>query len=82
MINGIDQKGLSANLLKEFVKNRINESLEQIGYKKIFSVDEKQIEDTLWFDEEVLGNSSTDFFNSRPVEYSKGNKSFDEDDLF
>ena len=82
MINGIREQGLSADLLKEFVKNRINESLEQIGYKKIFDVDNDHIKDTLWFDEEVLGNSATDFFNSRPVEYSKGNKSFDEDDLF
>ena len=40
------------------------------------------VEKTLWFDEEVLGNSSTDFFHSRPTEYSKANKSFDEDDLF
>jgi hypothetical protein len=82
MINGIKEEGLSSDLLKEFVKSRLNDSLEQIGYKKIFEVDNEQLEDTLWFDEEVLGNSATDFFNSRPVEYSKGNKSFDEDDLF
>jgi ribonucleoside-diphosphate reductase beta chain len=36
----------------------------------------------MWFDEDVLGNSATDFFFKRPVEYSKKDKSFDEDDLF
>lgn len=82
MINGIEDENLNARLLKEFVKNRINESLQQIGYKKIFEVEESIVEKTLWFDEEVLGNSSTDFFHSRPTEYSKANKSFDEDDLF
>lgn len=82
MINGIDDDNLNAPLLKEFVKNRINESLEQIGYKKIFEIDEEIVAKTTWFDEEVLGNSSTDFFHSRPTEYSKANKSFDEDDLF
>ena len=82
MINGIQDDKLNAPLLKEFVKNRINESLEQIGYKKIFEIDEEMVAKTTWFDEEVLGNSSTDFFHQRPTEYSKANKSFDEDDLF
>lgn len=82
MINGMDDDKLNAPLLKEFVKNRINDSLEQIGYKRIFEVDEAMVEKTVWFDEEVLGNTSTDFFHSRPTEYSKANKSFDEDELF
>lgn len=82
MINGVEDDNLNAPLLKEFVKNRINESLDQIGYKKIFEVDEELIQKTIWFDEEVLGNSSVDFFHSRPTEYSKANKSFDEDELF
>lgn len=82
MVNGIDEELLSAKILKEFVKNRINDSLSQIGYKKIFEVDEKMLEKTVWFDEEVLGNMMSDFFACRPTEYSKSNKSFDEDDLF
>jgi ribonucleoside-diphosphate reductase beta chain len=34
MVNGYNEKGISAPILKEFIKNRINESLEQIGFKK------------------------------------------------
>lgn len=82
MINGIDEKSLSAPILKEFIKNRINESLIQIGFKKVFKIDEDMLSLTTWFDEELLGNNMTDFFHSRPTEYSKKNQSFGEDDLF
>lgn len=82
MVNGINQEGLSAAILKEFVKNRINDSLKQIGFSKAFEVDNELLKSTTWFEEELLGNNMTDFFHSRPVEYSKKNQSFTEDDLF
>jgi ribonucleoside-diphosphate reductase beta chain len=82
MINGIDEKSLSAPILKEFIKNRINESLIQIGFKKVFKIDEDMLSSTMWFSEELLGNNMTDFFSSRPVEYSKKNQCFDESELF
>lgn len=82
MVNGIQEKGLNANILKEFIKNRINESLKQIGFKQPFEVDKTLLSDTIWFEEELLGNNMTDFFSSRPVEYSKKNQSFSEEDLF
>jgi ribonucleotide reductase beta subunit family protein with ferritin-like domain len=40
------------------------------------------LEDTMWFEEELMGNNATDFFHSRPVEYSKNSQTFDADDLF
>ena len=82
MVNGIQQEGLTAEILKEFIKNRINQSLNNIGFKSAFEVDKELISSTVWFDEELLGNNQTDFFHSRPVDYSKSNQSFDEDDLF
>jgi ribonucleoside-diphosphate reductase beta chain len=82
MVNGINEEGLSAAILKEFIKNRINESLSQINFPKVFKIDEELLSSTTWFDEELLGNNMTDFFHSRPVEYSKKNQSFSEDDLF
>ena len=82
IVNGIQKDLMSAAILKEFVKSRINESLDQIGFKKIFDIDQDLISRTTWFDEEVLGNMMTDFFASRPTEYSKSNKSFSEEDLF
>tara|TARA_R110002153_G_scaffold43986_4_gene124171 strand:+ start:35028 stop:35999 length:972 start_codon:yes stop_codon:yes gene_type:complete len=82
MMNGYNEKGISAPILKEFIKNRINESLEQIGFRKVFDVDEKLLVNTIWFEEELLGNNATDFFHTRPVEYSKNSQTFDPDDLF
>jgi ribonucleoside-diphosphate reductase beta chain len=82
MINGIQEDGLTAPIVKEFIKNRINQSLVQIGFKKAFEVDSEIIKKTKWFEEELLGNNMTDFFHSRPVEYSKKNQSFGEEDLF
>ena len=82
MVNGIQEEGLTAEILKEFIKNRINDSLTQIGFKTAFEVDKDLIASTVWFDEELLGNNQTDFFHSRPVDYSKSNQSFSEDDLF
>ena len=82
MVNGIQEEGLSADILKEFVKNRINQSLDMIKFPKAFETDKEIISSTMWFEEELLGNNMTDFFSSRPVEYSKKNQSFSEDDLF
>ena len=82
MVNGFNEKGLNADILKEFIKNRINDSLEKIGFDSAFDVDTSLLEDTMWFEEELLGNNATDFFHSRPVEYSKNSQSFDADDLF
>jgi ribonucleoside-diphosphate reductase beta chain len=82
IVNGYGAEKLNSDILKEFIKNRLNESLQQIGYKKIFEVDNEMLAKTTWFDEQVLGNNSTDFFHARPVEYSRKSKSFAEEDLF
>ena len=82
MVNGFNEKGLNADILKEFIKNRINDSLEKIGFDSAFDVDTSLLEDTMWFEEELLGNNATDFFHSRPVEYSKNSQTYDADDLF
>lgn len=82
MINGMDEKGLNADTLKEFIKSRINTSLDQIGFKKPFELDAELLKDTMWFDEELHGNNMADFFHTRPTEYAKKNQSFSEDDLF
>jgi ribonucleoside-diphosphate reductase beta chain len=82
MVNGYQEKGLNSEILKEFVKNRINDSLQQIGFPQAFDVDKSLIDETIWFEEELLGNNMTDFFHSRDVSYSKKNQCFDEFSLF
>lgn len=82
IVNGYGHDSLNSDLLKEFIKNRMNDSLKEIGYKPVFEVNSDMIKKTRWFEEQVLGNNSTDFFHSRPVEYQKSAMSFSEEDLF
>lgn len=82
IINGYGHETLNSEIVEEFIKNRMNESLVQIGYEKIFDIKDDLLSKTSWFDEQVLGNNMTDFFHSRPVEYSKKSQSFAVSDLF
>ena len=82
-VNGYNAEGLSADILKEFIKFRLNDSLVQIGIAPIFeNLDQKLLDKTTWFEEDVLGNNSTDFFFKRPVEYAKKSQSYQTSDLF
>lgn len=73
---------LPKKTVKEFVKNRLNNSLESIGYDRIFEVDEALVESTDWFDDEVVATKHVDFFVKRSINYSKRTRSITGDDLF
>ena len=82
-VNGYQSEHLSSPIMHNFIKNRLNDSLTQIGIEPVFDdIDKELLAKTEWFDEDVLGNTATDFFFKRPTEYSKKDKSYDEDDLF
>lgn len=66
----------------EFIKHRFNLSLNAIGIDNIFEIDQKLLETTEWFDDEILTTKHTDFFNKRSINYSKKQKSITQDDLF
>lgn len=78
ILGEFDEPGLNKEILKEFIKNRINTSLKEIGFKHRFEINEGVLDSTAWFDETLLGTTSTDFFHARPIEYAKSNQSFDE----
>lgn len=82
IMNGYSVESLNTPILREFIKHRMNESLVQIGFEKLFNVNKEMVKKTLWFDEQILGNNMTDFFHSRPIEYSKKGQSFNQSDLF
>ncbi|MDZ7726679.1 MAG: ribonucleotide-diphosphate reductase subunit beta [Candidatus Campbellbacteria bacterium] len=86
IIDWIYEKGeldfLPAVTVKEFVKNRLNNSLERIGMERPFEVDEKRIEETDWFDDEVIATKHNDFFFKRSINYNKRSASVTSDDLF
>ena len=73
---------LPKNVIKEFIKNRFNNSLQSIGIDKIFDIDESLIAQTVWFDDEIIATKHGDFFVKRSINYSKRTKSITSDDLF
>ena len=69
-------------VVNEFLKNRFNNSLESIGIKKVFDVDQDLVSQTEWFDDEIIGTKHGDFFVKRSINYSKKTQSITSDDLF
>ena len=86
IVNWIFEKGdldfLTKEQTIEFIKHRFNVSLNAIGIDNVFSIDEKILETTEWFDDEILTTKHTDFFNKRSINYSKKSKSITLNDLF
>jgi len=73
---------LSKDTVKEFVKDRFNNSLEMIGGNKVFEVDLEKLNHLKWFNDEIHAEVNTDFFHKKPVTYSKKTKSIRAKDLF
>lgn len=73
---------LPKDVINEFIKNRFNNSLESIGLEKIFETNDKLLEQTDWFDDEIMSTKHGDFFVKRSVNYNKRSKAITSDDLF
>ena len=73
---------LPKKVVQEFIKNRLNNSLEAVGYGKLFDIDEELLKETAWFDDEVISTKLTDFLSKRSVNYTKFTNSVTEDTLF
>lgn len=86
IVDWIFEKGeldfLPKNVVNEFIKNRFNSSLQSIGVDKVFEVDEELLQQTEWFDDEIIATKHGDFFVKRSINYSKRTKSITSDDLF
>jgi ribonucleoside-diphosphate reductase beta chain len=77
-----DLENLKADDLKEFIKQRTNTKLVELGYKGIFVYDKKKSDNLEWFYHLTGGHTHTDFFAIRPTDYSKANEGENWDDLF
>lgn len=69
-------------VVNEFIKNRFNNSLASIGLPRIFEIDETLLDQTEWFDDEVIATKHGDFFVKRSINYNKRSNSITSDDLF
>lgn len=70
MLGEYQGPGLNREVLKEYIKSRINESMIQIGFDSVYEVDRELMKETTWMNEEIYGNAKTDFFHKRPTEYA------------
>ena len=86
IIDWIFEKGeielINKKQLLNFMKQRVNESLEEINIEPIFEINQELIQQMNWFEEEIFAQAHDDFFAKRPVNYSKHNQSFSVHDLF
>jgi ribonucleoside-diphosphate reductase beta chain len=86
IIDWIFEKGdvdfISKESLKEFIKNRFNESVVGVGGKEVFEINKELIKQFDWFNQEIYAEISTDFFHKKPTTYSKKTKPVTENDLF
>ena len=74
-----DLEGCSQYDLENFIKNRINTKLGDLGYKGIIgNIDMTAVERMKWFDALSAGKQHTDFFANRVTNYSKGHLQWDE----
>lgn len=65
-----------------FMKYRVDESLEKIGISKLYNITAEQYQPMQWFDEDIFANELDDFFAKRPTAYTKHDKSIHAADLF
>ena len=86
IIDWIFEKGeldfLPKREINEFIKDRFNRSLESIGVEKVFETDETLLNNTEWFNDELIATKHGDFFVKRSINYSKKSQSITGEDLF
>lgn len=80
---GIDERDnkcpLNAATLKEYVADRLNSSLTDIGYAPMFAVNQTVLKQTFWMTEGLLAPAKVDFFHSEPTEYQQADRPDDDD---
>jgi ribonucleoside-diphosphate reductase beta chain len=79
-----DLENLKADNLKDFIKKRANEKLNELGYESIFHYSEESASELDWFYHLTGGHTHTDFFAIRPTDYAKAgeDENWDEDNIF
>lgn len=75
-------ESVSLDALREFIKNRFNDSIIQIGGVKQFEIDEEKLDSLYWMIEAIYGYVRNDFFSTQSTNYTKFQKSITSNDLF
>lgn len=73
---------LPRDVIEDFIKERFNMDLQELGMEPLFGVNPDNLEKIEWFRVSQIGTEKVDFFASRPTNYSLRNKAITADDLF
>jgi len=85
MFEAGDIDGIKSYDLKQFIRKRLNEKLQELGYFDLgiyFEFNEKAASNLDWFYHLTGGHTHTDFFAVRPTDYSKANEGEDFEDIW
>jgi ribonucleoside-diphosphate reductase beta chain len=85
MFEAGDIEGIKATDLKQFIRKRLNEKLQELGYLDLgqyFAFNKEQSSSLDWFYHLTGGHTHTDFFAVRPTDYSKANEGEDFEDIW
>jgi ribonucleoside-diphosphate reductase beta chain len=80
-----DIEGMKSYDLKQFIRKRTNEKLNELGYtdkRRFFNYDKEAAANLDWFFHLTGGHTHTDFFAVRPTDYSKANEGEDFEDIW
>ena len=77
-----DIENLKSEDLKQFVRKRANEKLQELGYDPTFTYSQEAADNLDWFYHLTGGVTHTDFFAMRPTDYSKANEGEDFEDIW
>ena len=77
-----DIENLKSEDLKQFVRKRANEKLQELGYVGLFTYSQEAADNLDWFYHLTGGVTHTDFFAMRPTDYSKANEGEDFEDIW
>ena len=72
---------MNKNNLVDYMKSRINESLVNLGFGKLFE-DIGNLKPLEFFYEEVFADSQDDYFAVRPTDYTLKDMAINGDELF
>lgn len=78
ILEGYQSEFLSSTILKNYVRYRINSSLERIGFKSNLELDPNLQHTIDWMEEEIYVPALTDFFVKKPIDYQRKMKNYDE----
>ena len=68
--------------IDEFLKGRFNQSLENVGVNPLFETDDDLLDETRWFDEDIMMTKDNDFFSKRSTTYNKHTQSVTAEEMF